>query len=306
LEQGDIAQAYQYFRMLGELQPVTQALEKTTLPEGEDCQPLIELAFHHGVNTKRGFDWIVDRFGICSAITILGGQLNGPTFAHGPEARDYCLARLAKALHDQLTERIRSDIVRKEGSAPETKSVPELLAGRDWLFDEDNYHVDTSHLSSVVHMCQPLSRPEDLQILRELCIYGQRLSPQFQNRGDPPFDDTYTDFGHFYNILAGEKAEEALAHFRAKADNPDPDYSTNFGAELLVNLLVRLDRPADALTAAKKYLATADERQLTCPSISELCRKINDYRTLAEVAKERGDPVHFVAGLIAASMANGK
>jgi hypothetical protein len=27
---------------------------------------------------------------------------------------------------------------------------------------------------------------------------------------------------------------------------------------------------------------------------------VGDYRTLAEVAREQGDPVHFIAGLLAA------
>jgi hypothetical protein len=60
-----------------------------------------------------------------------------------------------------------------------------------------------------------------------------------------------------------------------------------------------LDRDTEALATARKYLATADNRQLSCPSIVELCQKTNDYRTLAEVAREQGDAVHFLAGLLA-------
>jgi hypothetical protein len=55
---------------------------------------------------------------------------------------------------------------------------------------------------------------------------------------------------------------------------------------------------------ARKYLASADNRQLSCPSIVELCRKVGDYRTLAEVAREQGDPVHFLAGLLASQSPN--
>ena len=51
---------------------------------------------------------------------------------------------------------------------------------------------------------------------------------------------------------------------------------------------------------ARKYLATVDNRQMSCPSIVELCQKVDDYRTLAEVAREQGDAVHFLAGLLAA------
>jgi hypothetical protein len=30
-----------------------------------------------------------------------------------------------------------------------------------------------------------------------------------------------------------------------------------------------------------------------------LCQQTGEYRTLAEVAREQGDPVHFLAGLLA-------
>jgi hypothetical protein len=300
LEQGDLPQAFSYFKMLGEVEPVTAALEKYQLPEGEGCQPIIELAFYHGGNPRRGYEWILERFGICSAITIMSGALQGGNFPHGAEARDQCLKQLVRALHQQLLERIRFDITRREGQCPETRSVPELIAGRDWLFEEDNYHVDVSHLSSVVQMSVHLPKCEELNLVREMCQYGKHLSAQFRGQGEPPFDDLYVDYSHYYNILAGEQLEEGLAQFRKKAENPDPDYSSNHSAELLVNTYLKLNRPADALATARRFLANANERDISCPGITELCRRVNDYQTLAEVARERGDPVNFVAGLLAA------
>jgi hypothetical protein len=300
LDQGDIPAAFNYFRMLGEVGPIAEALDRYELPEGEDAQRIIELAFYHGGNPRRGYQWILDRFGICNAITVMSGALQGGNFPHGPEARDACVKLLVRSLYQQLIERLRFDITRREGKAPETNLVTELIAGRDWLFEEDNYHVDVSHLSSVVQLSVHLPKCEELTLLFEMCRYGEHLSPQFQGQGEPPFEDIYRDYGHYYRLLASQNVEEGLAHFRQKADNPDPDYpNKNPAAELLVNLYLKLDRPADALAAARKYLAQADDRDMTCPGIAELCRKVNDYRVLTEVARERGDPVHFVAGLIA-------
>jgi hypothetical protein len=66
-------------------------------------------------------------------------------------------------------------------------------------------------------------------------------------------------------------------------------------------LLLRLDRTAEALAVARRYLAGVEERRLSCPSIAELCQRTGDYRTLAEVARQQGNPVHFMAGLIHAA-----
>lgn len=297
LEQGDIPQAFSYYKMLGETEPVAAALEKYQLPEG-DAQPIIELAFYHGANPRKGYEWILERFGICSAITIMSGALQNGNFPQS--SREPCLKQLARALHQQLLERVRFDITKQKGKATESRSVAELIAGRDWLFAEDNYHVDVSHLSSVVQMCVHLPKCDELELVLDMCKYGQHLNPQFRSQGEPPFEDLYVDYEHYYNVIGGRKVAEGLAHFRTKAENPDPDYSNNHSAELLVNLYLKLDRPTDALATARKFLASANEREISCPSVTELCRRVNDFQTLSEVARERGDPVNFVAGLIAA------
>ena len=69
-------------------------------------------------------------------------------------------------------------------------------------------------------------------------------------------------------------------------------------ADPLFNLLLRLNRLEDALAVSRRHLAAMDGRQMSCPSIGELCQRAKDYRTMAEVAREQGDAVHFVAGLI--------
>jgi hypothetical protein len=294
LEEGDIPRAWMYFRMLGEPGPVAQALERHVFQEGEDSQPLIEIAYHQGVHPQKGFDWILERYGICSAITTVSG-----TEFPNPEIRQYCIKGLVRTLYEQLRQRLNDEVAQREGKVPETQSVRELMAGRDWLFEDDFYHVDVSHLSSVVQLSVHLSPGAELNMVRELCTYGQRLTPRFQYPADPPFEDQYRDYGVYLSILAADQVEEGLAHFRAKAENADPETVGTYPAEVLVNLLMRLNRPAEALAVARRFLAKADTSRPSCPSIAELCRRTNDYRTLAEVAREQGDPVHFMAGLLA-------
>jgi hypothetical protein len=297
LHEGQLAQAWAYFRMLNEPEPVRRVLDTLEPKEDDDVQTLVQIAFYEGVHPRKGFDWILQRFGLCNAITTLSSQ----ELPHPPGIRQYCLQALVRALYDELRERLRAEIERHEGRPPAATSLRDLIAGRDWLFGEDAYHIDLSHLSSVAQMSLHLMPGPELEMARELCAYGQRLSGRFVNPGDPPFEDQYRAIGLYLGILAGDRVEEGLDYFRAQAEQADPETVGTYPAQVLVNLLLRLDRPAEALATARKYLAGADNRQLSCPSIVELCQKVGDYRTLAEVAREQGDPVHFLAGLLASA-----
>src|SRR5262249_37168550 len=201
LEQGDIPQAWVYFRMIGEPQPVVEALDRRQIGEGDDAQQLVHIAFYENVHPKKGFDWILQRFGICNAITTLGSQ----ELPHSAEVKEYCVKQLVRSLYAELRERLLPDIEHHEGKAPPaTQGIRELLQGRDWLFESDFAHIDTSHLGAVVQMSIHLPPCEELELARELCEYGQRLARRLQYRGDPPFDDQYKDYGVYLAALAGE------------------------------------------------------------------------------------------------------
>ncbi len=101
-------------------------------------------------------------------------------------------------------------------------------------------------------------------------------------------------------MLTGEDVEGAIAHFRAKAEAADPETTGTFPQEVYVNLLLRLGRTDEALAASRKLLAALGEVRLSCPSFVELCQRTGNYAALAEVAREQGNAINFVAGLIAA------
>jgi hypothetical protein len=305
LRDRNLPQAWLYFRMLGETEPMRQALEQYEPQEGEDLQPIVQIAFYEGVHPKRGLDLILSRFGICNAITTL----SNPELGHPADVRQYCLQRLVRALYAELRERLTAEVARQEGQPPAEAAAPpdtpgvvrRLIAGRDWLFGDDFYHIDVSHLSSVVQMSLHLTPCPELGLARELCAYGQRLSGRFLGAGEPPFEEQYHAYDHYLSVLTGENVEQGLSYFREQVEKNDLEAVGTYPAEVLVTLLLRLNRPAEALAVSRKYLATVDPRRLTCPSITELCQQTGDYRTLAGVAREQGDPVHFLAGLLAAT-----
>lgn len=291
-----IPQAWGYFRMIGDPAPVAQALESLHLDDSVDAQAIIDIAFHQGVAPVKGFDWVIERFGICSAITAMGGEL-----PFSPEVRAECTRKLIRTLHAELVDRLRGEIERQQNFAPSGQSVRELLAGRDWLFADDFYHIDLSHLNAVVQMATQLEPCPELGLARELCAYGMKLSPRFRYQSEPPFEDQYADYDKYLQVLTGENVEAGLAHFRAKIDSQPPATAGTFPTEIYVNLLLRLNRAQEALQIVRDFLAPLGEVRLSCPNLVELVQRTRRYDVLAETARAQGNAVNFLAGLIAAS-----
>lgn len=295
LERRQFPQAWTFFRMLGEPEPVRAALEAYVPGPDDEVYPVIEIAWQGGVLPKKGFDLVLDRHGICSAITMVSGSdLNS-----NADLRDYCVGRLATALHAQLTERLVTDLAARGAAPTEGLPVAQLVEAHPDLFAEDAYHVDTSHLASVVQMSTHLPPGPALDCARGLCAYGRKLAPNLQGHNDAPFEENYDDYLAYLNVIAGESVEEGLARFAAKAAREAAEGAT-YAAQVYVNLLLKVQRTQEALGAAKQFLLAEEDRNLICPGVNELARRVGDYGALADAAKARGDSVGFLASLIAA------
>ncbi len=286
--------AWSYFRMLAEPEPMRQALEQYTPGPDEDVYPVIEIAWQGGVLPRKGFDLVLDRHGVCSAITMVSSS----DITGNADLRDYCVGRLVRALHSQLSERLRGDLEARGIAVSPQATITQMVEEHPELFAEDSYHIDTSHLSSVVQMSTHLPPGPDNTLARELCVYGRKLSPGLQGRNDPPFEENFEDYLAFLNVIAGVDVATDLERFRAKAEREAAE-GASYSAQVYVNLLLRSNRPVDALSAAKKYLLSQDDRNMICPGVGELARKAGDFDSMAEAAQARNDPVGFLAGLIA-------
>lgn len=295
LEKRDFARAWGFFRLIGEPGAVKDALDKYEPGPDDDTYAVVDIAWHQQVHPRKGFDIYLSRHGICSTITMVGSTDLGQQ----PDLRNHCYGNLVRTLHDQLAERLRADLEAR--GLPTGTTVREML--RDELFGEDVYHIDVSHLSSVVQMALqlPTTEKEILELATDLSDYGRRLSRQFRGDADAPFENTYDDYSIYLRILTGRDVDKGLAHFAGKIEREQEEGNT-FPAEVYVNLLVKLDRKAEALAAARKYLAAVpDDRGLSCPTETDLARQVGDFAGLAEAAKSKGDPVTFLAGLISAA-----
>jgi hypothetical protein len=289
LADGDIPRAWSYFRAIGETAPVAAAIGN--LQPQENQEAVIEIALQERVHPRKGFELILANYGICRAITFFDQYPDRKT-------RDDCMRLLVRTLHHELVESIKRVIARNETQAPETQSVADLIAGRDWLFGEYDYYVDTSHVISILRFSLEATDRETLALAVELADYGTHLSKMFCFHGDPPFEDGFKDYAIYLHALIGEQADEAVAHFRAKIASCNPDNAGPAPAQTLVGLLARLARYDEAIAVSLDHLRDLDPNQLLCPSVFELCQAAGDYSRLRSLARERGDLLHFAAAAL--------
>lgn len=292
LNRGDIPSAWAYFRVIGEPAPVAAALERFQPDEdAEKLGQVIDLAFHQGVHPRRGFELILDHYGTCSAITALEQSAPGD-----PAVQVACIERLVRHLHDQLVVNLRADIQQRGESRGDATSISSLIAGRDWLFADEAYHTDISHLSTTVRYSILVSDPEVLSLAAGLAAYGSRLSPRLQFEGAPPFERTFDDHLIYLRALLGHDQDLAIAHLQKKlgsdlADDPE----STLPVQVLVNLLARVGRLDQALDLAVARLAGFPEGSLACPGIAELCTRAGRLDRLASISRQQENLVNFLA-----------
>jgi len=291
LSDGDIPAAWPYFRAIGEPEAVAAAIEQETAREG--IEPIIDIAFNEGVHPYKGFELIMAQYGLCRAITVL------EQYPHR-KGREDCIHHLLRTLHSELLESLRRTIAENEGKVPESGSISELISGRDWLFGEWAYYVDTSHLVSAIRLSADLKDREMLKLAVELTEYGNRLSHNFHYRGDPPFDEIYTDYGIYLQALLGEGVDRATAHFRGKIEASDPERAGTGAAEVLVGLLARLGRFQEAIEVSIEHLPQPGPDPLACPSLIQLCQLAGEFGQLRKLTRERGDLLNFTAAALQA------
>ncbi|MCY2966758.1 MAG: hypothetical protein NT069_24535 [Planctomycetota bacterium] len=292
LEDGLIAQAWNYFRAINEPETVAAAIEALPHDAGVDEQ-VVEIALFQAVAPVKGLQLFLQTHGTCSTITALDQQFAQMT----PATRAACARVMIRRLYDDLRGNVEHDVKRRQPMTPPGASLRELIAGREFLFNDDNYHIDVSHLNSVVRFARMLEPTDaELELALQLAQYGSRLAAQYQYGGNPPFTEFYPAHIRYFQALLNQDRDQAIDFFRKQITGDPAETDTQLAAYALVDLLIRLDRNDEALDLALQYLSnSADEFGLSIP---ELCVKAKRYDRLREYARGRGDLLNFTAALL--------
>jgi hypothetical protein len=305
LKRGEFAPAYQYASMIGEFDEIRKAVDLYRYdPEkspDERLQEVIEIALGQAVHSAKGIELTLRRSGICPAITATENVL-----LQDPDrtAREQCVKLLVRKLHAELIANLVAEITRIEGKQAVGARIEALLDGRPKLFENDAYHIDTSHLHSIVRMARILPKCDEVLLAAQLCEYGRRLSPNYKHDEGSPFHDPYVDGLLYFTGLAGSATPKALETFRGRADDSNPDVDGTYPVEIYVGLLAKLGRFAEAASYAETKLSGRPiGSNPACPGVNELWLSAGDPNRLAESARKRGDLLSYLAGKVLARTA---
>jgi len=292
LEEAKLEEGWFYLRATGDRELAAKALEKIDVDE-ENTEAMIGVLLHEGVDPARGFGLVLEHYGSCNAITTFE-----QTFRNVSVPDQQAMAsKLLRHLNAELFANLKADIENQEGGKVSAETLKELLKDRDWLFTQGGYHVDTTHLASVVRFARILTDKGDLQIALDLTAYGSQLDAQFQYAGDEPFADNYAAHALYFNALLGEQQDEAVAYFHEKANTVDQNVYGMIAVEEYINLLARLDRTDEALAASLEMFGDNDERLGVAPSPLELACAAGDVERYLEYCREHNQLLSFAAAL---------
>lgn len=296
LKDGKLGQAWMYFHAIRETEPIAAAVAAFPIPrEGgsQESEEMIDVALFKGLAPAKGVEIMLKTHGTCSTITSLDQSFSQLK----PDDRAKAAAILVKSLHNDLLHSVQHEVTKRMPFAPPAKTLRELVSGREWLFADNNYHIDVSHLHATCRFARALP-PEspELALALDLTEYGRHLAPQFQYAGDPPFQEFYPAHREFFRFLANDGRDEALAYFQRQLDNEPDEHDKPMLAYVMVDLLTRVKRYDDAIPLAEKYLIAADEG--FADNFAEMCREAGRYDALLRTAETRGDVVGYAAALL--------
>lgn len=307
LEAGEVTAAWMYLRATSAQNEVAKKLAELAAspPEDEETamaqmQEIIQVALWENVDPALGIRLVIESQGTCNSITAFDQVITRlPGFQ-----QQSAIAVLVRHLNEELCEAIKNDLAQRDRTdkkkLSEALSITELLESAGGLHDDPSFHVDVSHLQSVLRFARISTDMEIIQLAWELAVYASRLPENVTYPGEPPFEKVGEASCLFFGALLGKNVDEALAFFR-KAITPERIAAgETLPSDTLLFLLSRLGRSADAVHVAlerppQSNMPSMFQAAGMLPSLVELAIKGNKLDDVRHACRERGDEITFAA-----------
>ena len=293
---GRVREGWMYLRPTGDVARAAELIGAVEVNE-ENVDDMVQVLLHEGVDVARGYQLLIDRNGTCNSITTYEQQIA----MRGKRDRQAAARCLLDHFYYELSEAVRGDISRNEAPAAPDETLGQMLQKRSWLVTDGGYHLDTTHLSSVIRLARVLDDHPSLQKAWELTQYGRRLHHQFQYPGDEPFVDFYPSHAAYFNILLGRDVEIGLDVFQRKAMTADMQKVGTAPMEVYVDLLNRCGRPVAAIDTALKLVPDSVPSQRIVPLLIEMAETCGHFQPILDFCRKRQDVLGYTATSVAAS-----
>ena len=325
VEEGKVAAGWMYLRAAVEPEEMGRRMrllaERLTGPESaasvaapatddspeaaqtdETLQEIIHVALWEGVAPELGPELLLSRNGTCNTITAYEQAVSRLPAARQRPAADLLVAHLHREVLASLVHDLhRRGVPVEPGPDASLIGVLEAAGG---LKDDPSVHVDVSHLQSVLRIGRVCTDHATLRRCFELASYACRLPRESVYPGEPPFENVGEASRLFYGAQLGVDVEPAIAFFRKAAVMAKVEQSGSLPGDVLVLLLWRLGRPAEALHAALERPRDDQGPSLLqatgmLPSLVEMAAASGDYGPLRKACRDHGDEITFAATLAA-------
>ncbi len=290
VKSGSLREAWMYLRPAGEKELMARGLEQTPVTD-ENLELIVELALHEEVAPAYGYALVLSHYGTCNAITMF--ESLAPRISSSQ--RQKLAALLLEHVHHELKNSVRVDMERRDKAPPAPdRTIAELIADRPELFQEMNYHLDSSHLAATVRVARLIDDVAVLPLAADLAAYGQQLDPTYQYPSEAPFEELYGASGLFFAAQLSDRVDEALEYFGHRARERAESDGLNYCAEVYIALLARIGRYETAIDSYAELVANRPHSGLT-PGLLELARAGGQYDQVARLFMAADDLGNYLA-----------
>ena len=308
LEEGQIAAGWMYLRAAAEPAEVAARLAILARPRlatahtNEEADRVLQetlgVVLWDAADPALGIEIVLATQGTCNAITTYEQAVSRlPAARQRPAA-----AALVAHLHRELVATLLRDLEVRGIPTPRPTTIPALLDALG--ADEMGLHVDISHLQSVLRIARLCADEPTIRHAWELATYACRLPADLVYPGEPPFEQVGEASRLFYGSQIGIDVDRAVRFFRTAAVTAESE-AGSLPHDILVLLLARLGRPAEALHAAisrprdDRGMPSPLQAAAALPSLVDLAAASGEWELLRRACRDRGDEITFAATLVA-------
>jgi hypothetical protein len=260
----------------------------------ETLDLLIDIGLNQGGAPVYGYELAIKHHGTCSSITAF--EVQATQFDRTTQAD--MAATLLHHIYEEVLTNVRHHIEQQNETPRADATLRELLTEHPWLVEQKAYHLDTTHLASLMKIARLTSKAKDHEVALQLAEYGANFPEDFQYKSPEPFENTYLDHQVFFRALLGEDVDGAVAHFQAKADASDRAIYGNPIDEVMIDFLQRVGRTDAAIAYATAHEVDPAARTGLAPDLIQMPQSSEQFESVLTHLKQQNDLLGYSVALL--------